>query len=75
MTMGDSFYIVRSKEKDKVIDMLVRKYGLALRYQNQKEQIFSGEEMLISRQKGYTFLRLLSNCPAIALEVKNSLQL
>ncbi len=75
MTMGDSFYIVRSKEKDKAINMLVKKYGLALRYQNQKEQIFSGEEMLISQQKGYTFLRLLSNCTALDLEVKNALQL
>lgn len=73
--MGDSFYMTRNKETDRTIDMLVQKYGLALRYQDRNEQIFSGEKMLISRQKGYTFLRLLLNSNALTTEVKRALQL
>ena len=73
--MGDSFYIERNKEMDKAIDLLVQKYDLSLRYQGRKEQIFSGEAMLISRQKGYVFLRLLSNCTALARDVIHTLQL
>lgn len=73
--MGDSFYIVRNKKMDKAIETLIHKYGLTLRYQNRKEQIFSGEVMLISRQKGYTFLRLFSENATLSPDVKRTLQL
>lgn len=73
--MGDSFYILRNKETDRVIDTLIEKYSLSPRYLDRKEQIFSGSMMLISRQKGYTFLRLLSNSTTLAIDVKCALQL
>ena len=60
---------------DKAIEGLIHKYGLMLRYQSQKEQIFSGEMMLISLQKGYTFLRLFSENTALSPDVKRALQL